>query len=593
MHSAKDGSGYAATLQAQNNTIAPAAPPVNRPDAGLRGLDHYKSKLPRWRYVPRQALIPLVRWETPYLAWLQDTLRSPTLDSYFALTANLGTHTFFMCDGRIVHILASGVFFSGFIKDLLCLPRPLSPPLQRVTMSGSAALEYGFPSTHSTNAVSVAVYSILLLHSPETVFHPTTRLILELLAYAYASSIVIGRLYCGMHGFFDVIIGSLLGALIALVQWACADAIDRHLYSGDWAAPLIVALVVIVLVRIHPEPADDCPCFDDSVAFAGVMIGVELGHWHYAFSGWAWDYPVLGTVPFRLADIGWANSVLRIALGVITIFAWREVMKPTLLQSLPPIFRVLENLGLDLPRRFFVQASEYKKVPAHLKDDNVIPSVSELPSLITSIRHPRRRAVSIGPQSAADAYETLAYREQRRRESISSMGALTPTRDADHDQQDGKGGHLPPPTSSGQPDSFALSTMSQAPSSDTLFALPVSKADPNERKTETGVVSIPPTTQDFDMVSMIDGVNDRSEEEREEREMFLRLEKPRVRYDVEVVTKLIVYSGTAPPPTSVLFQPPKRSIRLTRTLIGIGWLAVEVNPILFEILGLGMGRQLA
>ena len=37
-----------------------------------------------------------MRLETPYLALLQETLRSPALDSYFAVTANLGTHTFFM-----------------------------------------------------------------------------------------------------------------------------------------------------------------------------------------------------------------------------------------------------------------------------------------------------------------------------------------------------------------------------------------------------------------------------------------------------------------------------------------------------------------
>lgn len=51
--------------------------------------------------------------------------------------------------------------------------------------------------------------------------------------------------------------------------------------------------------------------------------------------------------------------------------------------------------------------------------------------------------------------------------------------------------------------------------------------------------------------------------ERGEKEMFEKLMKPRVRYDVEVVTKLIVYSG-------------------------IAWLAVEGNPILFELIGLGM-----
>ena len=102
---------------------------------------------------------------------------------------------------------------------------------------------------------------------------------------------------------------------------------------------------------------DDCPCFDDSVAFAGVMIGVELGNWHYARSGYSWDYPVPATAPFSLEEIGWPKATLRIVVGVVVIFAWREFMKPTLLKALPPIFRVVESLGLNLPRRFFKQAS--------------------------------------------------------------------------------------------------------------------------------------------------------------------------------------------------------------------------------------------
>jgi hypothetical protein len=84
----------------------------DKPDAGLRSLDHCtrpntsivdiadhvpdKVRLPKWRYHFREQLLPIVRWETPYVAWLQDTLRSGALDTYFAYTANLGTHTFFM-----------------------------------------------------------------------------------------------------------------------------------------------------------------------------------------------------------------------------------------------------------------------------------------------------------------------------------------------------------------------------------------------------------------------------------------------------------------------------------------------------------------
>lgn len=52
--------------------------------------------LPKWRFHFREVLIPITRWETPRLAALQERVRSPALDSYFASTANLGTHTFFM-----------------------------------------------------------------------------------------------------------------------------------------------------------------------------------------------------------------------------------------------------------------------------------------------------------------------------------------------------------------------------------------------------------------------------------------------------------------------------------------------------------------
>ena len=223
-------------------------------------------------------------------------------------------------------------------------------------MSKSVALEYGFPSTHSTNAVSVAVYAILLLQSAPEEWPPLVKPMLEVLAYFYAFSIIFGRVYCGMHGILDVVVGSLLGAVLALVEFFLADEYDRFLGAGSFEALYIVILVILVLVRIHPEPADDCPCFDDSVAFAGVLCGVEFGYHHYALTSYSWDKPVPATVPFDLEALGWPKVILRIAFGVVTIFAWRGVMKPALLFVLPPIYRILERLTLTLPRRFFKPA---------------------------------------------------------------------------------------------------------------------------------------------------------------------------------------------------------------------------------------------
>lgn len=76
--------------------------------------------LPKWRYNLRQQMIPLIRWETPYLAWLQVKLRTPSLDTYFAITANLGTHTFFMVGLPICFWCGYAAFGKGYVEPLSC-----------------------------------------------------------------------------------------------------------------------------------------------------------------------------------------------------------------------------------------------------------------------------------------------------------------------------------------------------------------------------------------------------------------------------------------------------------------------------------------
>lgn len=421
-------------------------------------------------------------------------------------------------------MLAAGVFWSGFLKDMLCLPRPLSPPLSRITMSGSAALEYGFPSSHSTNAVSVAVYAIQMLRSYPDQSYSSLNFAGQMLFYFYAVSIVFGRLYCGMHGFLDVVVGSHLGALIAVIQLMWGERLDAWIFNDTYLNITIVTLVVFVLVRIHPEPADDCPCFDDSMAFAGVVVGVNIGAWHYARTGFAIDFPIPSTVPFDLKIMGILIASLRIVVGVVIIFLWRATMKPALFRLLPPLFRVLEQARLNLPRAFFLNASNYTSVPTLQGDDNVIPPASELPHMLKNLAHPRKRSVSIGPQSAADAYETLAYRNRRRRESVSSVDGTIPEGSPtinQHQKLPGKAtlgpGSLPTPMSS--------------------------RIYPYEQMMGAGRPDlkdiIPPKVEDY----AGEVVQSPMEEENEKRELFNMLTKPRVRYDVEVVTKIVIYAG--------------------------------------------------
>jgi hypothetical protein len=65
-------------------------------------------------------------------------------------------------------------------------------------MSPSVALEYGFPSTHSTNSISVALFLISIACEKLAPESPA-RMITTFGCAFYAFSVVFGRVYCGMH----------------------------------------------------------------------------------------------------------------------------------------------------------------------------------------------------------------------------------------------------------------------------------------------------------------------------------------------------------------------------------------------------------
>lgn len=69
------------------------------------------------------------------------------------------------------------------------------------------------------------------------------------------------------------------------------------------------------MVGVHPDPVDRCPCFEDSVCFMGVLIGLIPGSWVYAHSPYSWDQPARGTVPYDVRAIGLVVSIVRVVFG--------------------------------------------------------------------------------------------------------------------------------------------------------------------------------------------------------------------------------------------------------------------------------------
>ncbi|EPY52418.1 sphingosine-1-phosphate phosphatase [Schizosaccharomyces cryophilus OY26] len=322
---------------------------VNEKCLGHKSQRYYRQLFGKasLRYQLREFLLPYVRRESLYLHKIQTHTRRSWLDNYFSYSATLGTHVFFMlalpiffwsgCINftlDITQLFAAGVYVSGIVKDFLCLPRPLSPPLIRLTLSSDAECEYGFPSTHTTNAVSTGCYSIFFLISVKDSISPLKFSSLLLLSLVYIFSISLGRIYCGMHGFMDVSVGSLMGLFLACIQWKYGDLFHSICTSASFHVPIGVAALSLYLIWLHPLPAEQCICIDDSISFVSVIMGIDMGTW--LSSPESINYLISDINAFFLI-----RFMLRVIFGVTMILFWKSFAKQVLLSVLPQIYKTL------------------------------------------------------------------------------------------------------------------------------------------------------------------------------------------------------------------------------------------------------------
>lgn len=82
-------------------------------------------------------------------------------------------------------------------------------------------LEYGFPSTHTTNSISIALFLYSYVHRlyfSESSISQTSYCVYLAGIIIYAFSIVFGRIYTAMHSFTDCAFGIIMGAVIWVFQ---------------------------------------------------------------------------------------------------------------------------------------------------------------------------------------------------------------------------------------------------------------------------------------------------------------------------------------------------------------------------------------
>ncbi|GAA96100.1 hypothetical protein E5Q_02761 [Mixia osmundae IAM 14324] len=359
--------------------------------AGCQDPAVYERLMSPWRFKCRQWMVRHVEYETPLLLELQTRYRTKWLDHYFVQTSLLGTHTFFLAvlplfwwfgqpdwGRQLLYCLAIGGWLSSYLKDYFCIPRPFSPPLTRLTVSYHA-LEYGLPSTHSTTTVCIALSLIEHVLYNHSVFSWQALSTIGMLCI-FTFSVIFGRMYCGMHSALDCAIGAALGVIIWLGFFIFGNAFDAMTLTPGWTVPAVAIPTVLMVISIHPEPVDDCPCFEDANAFLSTMLGILVGYW------WLHRLPFTSATSTPGANLETpidaltlvALASVKIIIGLAVLFAWRLATKKVLHTILPPIFRAVAPL-LVLPRRHYLPATDYTKYISPGARLSAIPSFLHLP----------------------------------------------------------------------------------------------------------------------------------------------------------------------------------------------------------------------
>ena len=105
---------------------------------------------------------------------------------------------------------------------------------------------------------------------------------------------------------------------------------ERWVSQGGWEVPFILIPLCLLAVHHHPQPVDDCPCFEDSIAILSVMLGVFISRWVMCYtqfalaevvvmpgSGWSFSTNEWTQLERGLNDIvlWWCLAALKMAVG--------------------------------------------------------------------------------------------------------------------------------------------------------------------------------------------------------------------------------------------------------------------------------------
>ncbi|XP_056138962.1 sphingosine-1-phosphate phosphatase 2 [Lampris incognitus] len=301
----------------------------------------------------------------------QYEVRNWLLYFLFLLSAGLGHEVFyitclpcvhwnldpFLCR-RLVNMWTLVMYVGQVMKDLLKLPRPLSPPV--VKLETRVDVEYGLPSTHAMAAVAIS-FSLLLSATSRLQFQFEVGL---LIAVLLSSLVCLSRLYTGMHSVLDVICGVLISAVLIVLTYPYWETFDSFQLTSPMS-PVVGLVLPLFLSYTYPRLDHYSTTRGDTTTILGVGAGCSVGYWVSEQLGQTLEpqgeLPV--PIPALTAEavvMGTARSLV----GVVLLVGTRQIAKMVSLGVLYSLYKIPQcdksakgRREIEVPYKFFTYTS--------------------------------------------------------------------------------------------------------------------------------------------------------------------------------------------------------------------------------------------
>uniref|UniRef100_A0A6J0TS72 Sphingosine-1-phosphate phosphatase 2 n=1 Tax=Pogona vitticeps TaxID=103695 RepID=A0A6J0TS72_9SAUR len=258
---------------------------------------------------------------------------------------------------RLVIMWCVVMYIGQVSKDLLKWPRPYSPPVVKLETRTNA--EYGMPSTHAMAATAIS-FTFVAAAANQYKYPVVVGL---MGASLFSILVCLSRIYTGMHTVLDVIVGSLMSALLTALVYPAWDVLDQLLLT-NCLCPVFCIAVPLLLCYNYPKLDFYSPTRADTTTILGAGAGSVIGFWinnHYISN--TLTGAVSPSVPLITIEIlltGLAKFLVGIAVLVVT----RQIVKTVVLQSLCSWYSVSVNdpkakqqVEIEVPYKFATYCS--------------------------------------------------------------------------------------------------------------------------------------------------------------------------------------------------------------------------------------------